>query len=211
MPIENQTTTLVYQLETIPTQNYSFAIPEKFMSNNLTIAVGSKNPVKIESARAGFQAMFPENIFSAEGYDVASGVSDQPMSSQETLQGATNRARALRELNPTADFFVGIEGGIETINDTLFASAWIVVIDRGGTSTLGRSGAFPLPPGVKRLVDSGVELGHANDKVFEQHNSKQQGGAVASLTGGVITRHSLYEHAMALALATFKHPELFSS
>ena len=181
------------------------------MTNYLTIAVGSKNPVKIESARAGFEAMFPDKSFSAEGYDVASGVSDQPMSSEETLQGATNRAQALRDLCPTADFFVGIEGGIETINNTLIASAWIVVINRSGYSTLGRSGAFPLPPSVKRLVDSGVELGHANDQVFEQHNSKQQGGAVASLTGGVITRHSLYEHAMVLALASFKHPDLFSN
>ena len=181
------------------------------MINNFHIAVGSKNPVKIASATAGFQAMFPDKSFSAEGFDVASGVSDQPMTSQETRQGATNRAHALKELCPSADFFVGIEGGIETINETLFASAWIVVIDRNGTSTLGRSGAFPLPPSVKRLVDSGVELGHANDQVFKEHNSKQQGGAVASLTGGVITRHSLYEHAMALALATFKHPELFSN
>ncbi len=38
-------------------------------------------------------------------------------------------------------------------------------------------------------------------------NSKQQGGAVGSLTGGVITRQSLYEHAMALALVTFRHEE----
>ena len=181
------------------------------MTNNLHIAVGSKNPVKIASAIAGFQAMFPDKSFSAEGFDVASGVSDQPMSSQETLLGATNRAHALKEQSPSADFFVGIEGGIETINETLFASAWIVVIDRLGTSTLGRSGAFPLPPSVKQLVDSGVELGHANDQVFKEHNSKQQGGAVASLTGGVITRHSLYEHAMALALATFKHPDLYSN
>lgn len=155
--------------------------------------------------------MFPECSFSAEGYDVPSGVNDQPMSSKETLEGATNRAQALKNLCPMADFYVGIEGGIEMINDTLLASAWIVVTDRNGTSTLGRSGAFPLPPRVKRLVDSGVELGHANDQIFEQHNSKQQGGAVGSLTGGVITRHSLYEHAMVLALATFKLPDLFSN
>lgn len=180
------------------------------MTHNQLIAVGSKNPIKIESAKMGFHSMFPNENFSAEGYDVASGVSDQPMSSKETLQGATNRAQALQSLCPSADFFVGIEGGIETINDTLFASAWIVIIDRNGSSTQGRSGAFPLPPSVKRLVDSGIELGHANDRVFHQHNSKQQGGAVASLTGGVITRQSLYEHAIALALATFRHPDLFA-
>jgi len=181
------------------------------MSNNKLIAVGSKNPVKIDSAKSGFQTMFPEMQFTAQGHDVDSGVSDQPMGGIETLQGATNRARALIEIFPAADFFVGIEGGIETIDETLFASAWIVIIDAQGFSTKGRSGAFPLPPSVKRLVDSGVELGHANDQIFQQQNSKQQGGAVGSLTGGVITRELLYEHAMALALAAFKHPGLFQA
>ena len=43
------------------------------------IAVGSKNPVKIEAARAGFQKTFPDLEIVAAGYAVASGVSDQPM------------------------------------------------------------------------------------------------------------------------------------
>ena len=79
--------------------------------------------------------MFPEMQFTAQGHDVDSGVSDQPMGGIETLQGATNRARALIEIFPAADFFVGIEGGVETIDETLFASAWNVIIDAQGFST----------------------------------------------------------------------------
>jgi non-canonical (house-cleaning) NTP pyrophosphatase len=44
---------------------------------------------------------------------VPSGVSIQPMSSQETLRGAFNRAHGAFELIPTGDFWVGIEGGVE--------------------------------------------------------------------------------------------------
>ncbi len=179
------------------------------MNSPSKIAVGSKNPVKIKSALAGFQSMFPDQDFSAEGFDVASNVSDQPMSCDETLRGASNRAQALRELAPAANFFVGIEGGIETIGGTLFANAWIVIIDAAGKIGSGRSGSFALPPRVKELVESGVELGFANDEVFKEHNSKQQGGAVGSLTGGVITRQSLYVHAIALALVAFKQSDLF--
>lgn len=175
----------------------------------MKIAVGSKNPVKIDSALAGFERMFPGQPFSVQGLAVPSGVSDQPMTSEETLAGATERAMALRSLDSTADFFVGIEGGIERVGETMFASAWIVIVDAAGNQGSGRSGTFPLPPRVQQRVESGIELGLANDEVFGELNSKQRGGAVGSLTSGVITRRSLYEHAMVLALVSFKHPKFF--
>ena len=181
------------------------------MSNttNLRLAVGSKNPVKINAAKAGFEQMFAEHSFVAEGFDVLSGVSDQPMSDAETLTGAMNRANRVRELAPDVDYAVGIEGGIDTIDNMLFAYAWMIVIDSTGRIARGRSGTFALPPKVKELVDGGLELGHANDEIFHKHNSKQSGGAVGSLTGGAVSRQSLYEHAMVLTLAAFRRQEMF--
>jgi inosine/xanthosine triphosphatase len=181
---------------------------DRMQSNEKTIEIGSANPVKIQSALSGFEVMFPEVKFIAKGVAVASGVSDQPMSCSETLLGATNRARELRSQS-AADYVVGIEGGIEVIDNELFAGAWIVVIDSDGKVARGRSASFALPPQVKEMVDAGIELGDANDKMFKERNSKQAGGAVGSLTTGVITRQSLYEHAMALALIPFQQPSLF--
>ena len=179
------------------------------MKSSLKIAVGSKNPVKIDSARSGFQLTFPDLEIQTTGHAVSSGVSDQPMSSEETLRGATNRANALRQIDSSYDFYVGIEGGIEVIEQTLFANAWIVILDRKSKMARGRTASFPLPPEVKRLVESGMELGHANDEVFAELNSKQGGGAVGSLTQGLISRRSLYEHAMVLALIPVQQNELF--
>lgn len=179
------------------------------MGASIKIAVGSKNPVKLNSALAGFEAMFPRQQFAAEGFDVDSRVSDQPMTCDETRLGATNRANSLQTLAPDAGFFVGIEGGIERIGETLFASAWIVVLDSAGNLGVARSGSFALPRKVQQLVDSGMELGHANDVVFREQNSKQGGGAIGSLTGGIVTRQLLYEHGMALALVAFKNANLF--
>ena len=73
------------------------------------IIIASRNPVKIEATRQGFQVMFPGEDFQIEGVSTPSGVSDQPMSSQETMTGATNRARAAQAQQPKADFWVGIE------------------------------------------------------------------------------------------------------
>jgi non-canonical (house-cleaning) NTP pyrophosphatase len=105
---------------------------------------------------------------------------------------------------------VGIEGGVEEQNGDLAAFAWIVILsqDQIGKS---RTGTFFLPPPVADLVRAGVELGEANDIVFHQANSKQANGAVGLLTGDVIDRQQLYEHAIVLALVTFKNPDLYTA
>ncbi|MBP7213466.1 MAG: DUF84 family protein, partial [Anaerolineaceae bacterium] len=62
------------------------------MKAKTVIIVGSENPSKIEAVRLGFQAVFPNTSFEVLGLEVASAVSKQPMSDQETLHGADNRA-----------------------------------------------------------------------------------------------------------------------
>ena len=87
------------------------------------IVVASKNPVKINAVRDAFEKMFPNEVFNMEGISVSSGVSDQPISDTETLQGALNRAGNAEKENLHADFWVGIEGGIEEKNSEMEAFA----------------------------------------------------------------------------------------
>ena len=172
-----------------------------------TIIVASKNPVKIQAALDGFEKMFPDEAFRVEGVSAPSGVSNQPMTDAETLQGALNRARNAQTLSTDADYWVGIEGGCDEVSGELLGFAWIVVLsrDRLGKS---RTGTFTLPAEVARLVRAGVELGEADDQVFKRSNSKQGNGAVGILTRDVIDRTAYYEHAVVLALVPFKNPDL---
>ena len=173
-----------------------------------TIVVASKNPVKVQAALGGFQKMFPDQEFTAITVNVPSGVSDQPFSSQETLQGAQNRAANAARQIPTADYWVGIEGGVEEEPEGLAAFAWIVIQSAGITGK-GRTATFYLPPAVTHWVRQGKELGEADDIVFNRSNSKQENGAIGILTGDVIDRARLYEVAVILALVPFKNPELY--
>jgi inosine/xanthosine triphosphatase len=172
-----------------------------------TIVVASQNPVKIQAALNGFRHMFPDDQFSATGVSVTSGVSAQPMTSVETLQGAVSRVKAARDLVPEGDYWVGIEGGVEAQSGELEVFAWIVVASR---ESLGKSrtATFSLPLEVSRLVQQGIELGDADDTVFGRSNSKQQNGSVGLLTDDVITRLAYYEHAVILALVPFKNSHL---
>lgn len=173
------------------------------------IVVASKNPVKINTTLAGFLQMFPDVQFEIEGISAESNVADQPMTEEETLQGAINRAQNARSSAPDADYWVGIEGGLEEVSGSLEAFAWIVIIDNTGKVGKGRTGSFFLPEKVAELVRQGMELGTADDIVFKRENSKQSTGAVGILTGDVLTRTTYYEPAVILALIPFKNPELY--
>jgi inosine/xanthosine triphosphatase len=172
------------------------------------IVVASANPVKLQSALNGFRQMFPAETFTAEGCAVESGVSHQPMTDAETLQGALTRAEAARTVAPHADYWVGIEGGCELMGEELTAFAWVVVCSRAQMGR-ARTGLFFLPQRVAELVRQGVELGEADDRVFDRTNSKQGNGAVGLLTHDVIDRVRYYEHAVILALVPFKNAQLY--
>lgn len=172
------------------------------------IIAASQNPVKIQAILHGFQRMFADEQFSIEGASVPSGVRAQPLSSEETLQGAHNRAAQAARRFPQADYWVGIEGGIETHADQICAFAWVVVRSPGQEGR-GRTGTFYLPAAVAELIQAGKELGEADDIVFQRTNSKQENGAIGLLTGDVIDRKQLYEHAVILALVPFKNPALY--
>jgi inosine/xanthosine triphosphatase len=173
------------------------------------IVLASRNPVKAQATRDAFQRMFPDDKFDIESVDVPSGVSSQPITDEETLIGALNRARNAQSILPVADFWVGIEGGVENGEDgSVQAFAWMVVCS-GDQVGKGRTGSFFLPPQVVQLIQQGKELGEADDIVFGRVNSKQDEGAVGILTDNVIDRKRLYEHALVLALIPFKNPQLF--
>ncbi|MGE3536219.1 MAG: inosine/xanthosine triphosphatase [Candidatus Tectimicrobiota bacterium] len=174
------------------------------------IILASSNPVKARATLAGFQQMFPQDTFHLQSLAVASGVRAQPLSSAETLQGARQRARQAMLARPTADYGVGIEGGVEEQHGAMTAFAWIVVLARDQRLGQACTGTFILPEAVADLVRQGKELGEADDLVFGQVQSKQDQGAVGLLTGGVLDRTQLYAQAVVLALIPFKHRGLYA-
>jgi inosine/xanthosine triphosphatase len=167
------------------------------------IVVASKNPVKINAVREAFSAVYPDCELTVVGVDVDSGVGDQPDSDAKTREGARARAMQARAAEPDADFWVGLEGGVDVVDDQLMAFAWMAIKGRQGDISEARSATLPLPPAVKELVASGMELGAANDRVFATVNSKQGGGAYGLLTDGRYTREGIYAQTLVIALTPF--------
>jgi len=183
-----------------------------------SIAVGSKNPAKIAAVSQGFITAFrlqDSSDLLLEGFDVDSGVAEQPVGDTETKQGAMNRAKNAFEAYITTNgsppsYSVGLEGGISTkeMGQTMECSAWMVVYN-GKTYGSARTATFMLPESVAQLVRDGMELGVADDTVFQRINSKQGSGTVGHLTRGVMNRSDYYCHAIVLALIPFNWTELY--
>ena len=172
----------------------------------MNIVVGSRNPVKIGAVTRAFETLFPNADLEVIAVNVDSGAGDQPDSDDATRQGARTRALNSRRAEPGADFWVGLEGGVEIIDEQLMAFAWMSVQGRVGDVSEARSPTLPLPPAVKELLISGMELGEANDRVFSTVNSKQGGGAYGLLTDGLYTREGIYTQTMIIALIPFVNP-----
>lgn len=174
----------------------------------IKVVVASQNPVKLKCSEAGFQKVFPNYKILIESISVPSEVADQPMTDQETLDGARNRAVNAKAQLPNADFWIGLEGGINQNEEEMEAFAWIYILDTENHGK-ARTASFVLPPRIRDLVNEGMELGHADDLVFKRENSKHGNGAVGILTHELIDRAAYYEPAVILALIPFVNKDLY--
>jgi non-canonical (house-cleaning) NTP pyrophosphatase len=88
--------------------------------------------------------MFPDEQLSITTVSIESGVGDQPMSDKQTLAGAISRAEGAKLVVKEANYWIGIEGGVEDCEGGMIAFAWAVVLD-GTRIGKGRTGTFFYP------------------------------------------------------------------
>lgn len=167
--------------------------------------MGSKNPVKVEAVEEVFRKYWAE--CEVGGSEVVSGVGEQPMSEQETMDGARNRAKTCIG---EADYGVGIEGGVCEIEGKMFECAWACVVDRSGKEGLGGGLYFELPSKIAKQIKAGGELGPIMDEFTGKTNVKQGSGAIGVFTKGELDRKAAYVQIVLSAMIKFVSPEWFT-
>lgn len=156
----------------------------------LTFVVGSTNQTKVGAVEEIGKPLGAQVI----RMKTTSGVSDQPQTSEETLQGAINRAHSSLQSRHDADFGVGFEGGVQSLAGRLFLVDWAVLADRTGRQFITSGNMLPLPPEVESSVRSGTELSVAMGE-YTGKQPRQIGedeGTVGVLTNGAIKRQDVY-------------------
>ncbi len=170
----------------------------------MRIVVGSNNPVKIGAVVDAFSQYYPDCVVIGE--KVSSGISEQPMSEEETVKGATNRAMAALEYG---DFGVGLEGGVTMIDGILFECAWCVIVDKEGKKGIGGGLYFELPKKVANKIKEGGELGPIMNELTGEDNVKEKSGAIGIFTRGRLDRKTAYAQLVTSALIKFVSTEWF--
>lgn len=173
----------------------------------MKIGIGSTNPVKIEAVRLAAQAVFSarerDEAIETQGFAVASGVSAQPFSDQETRQGAMNRAVAVLAKDETVELALGLEGGVYEEGTDIWNVVWVVVRDRAGREVAFSGNRFALPTDVADGLRTGQEMGDVMNALEGRDNLKHAEGMFGIITEGVITRTAGYQSLAQFALALY--------
>jgi inosine/xanthosine triphosphatase len=187
----------------------------------IIVAVGSMRRPKLDAVRQALNVIAPrlgaETLFDVVGVEVPSGVRHTPLSREEIMTGARQRAEALLhiacEKNARWKYLVGLEGGIDIIHERgarwVFLENWAYVSDGAGRASYGQSGAISIPePLVKSVVDDGIELSAAIDTFGGGHGIRDAQGAWGVLTDNLVTRQDSFRIAVVNAFAPFFGPRV---
>lgn len=169
----------------------------------MKILVGSKNPAKVEAVREILQD-YP-HLMDAEvvGFEVPTEVSDQPVTLEEIVSGATVRAK---NVYAECDYGIGIEAGFMPVpgSKSGHMNVCVAAIYDGTETHIGISSGFETPnKEVMRLVvhegltldKAANEVGMTIDPLIGRHE-----GVSGILTKGRVTRKEFTKQALRMAL-----------
>src|SRR6202008_3247113 len=126
----------------------------------------------VQQAAASIQQFLaPEQTIEIVGREVVSGVGHTPTTREELMRGARQRAEALARIaaenREPWSYFVGLEGGLDVVEDAgqrrVFLESWAYVSD-GAHGFFGRSGTVEIPDLLaEEVLLRGTELSIAID------------------------------------------------
>jgi len=149
---------------------------------------------------------------------VTTNVPAMPLNDWQLMQGARERALAVRDLlrarRLEADVFVGLEGGFHSISIEgewhTFLRGWAYATD-GTREAFGSSPSISVPDAiVKDVIEGRLELGVVIDRISGKRDVRSRQGAWGVLTRDLLTRSMSFELALIAAFAPFYNSDLYT-
>ncbi len=168
----------------------------------MILHIGSTNKVKV-AALAEIAKEYPLIATAdVQAVDVPSGVSGQPKTLDETIQGAMNRAK---NAFVGATYSFGLESGLMAVPHTKsgFMDVCVCAIFDGSEFHIGLSSAWEAPAEVmKHMMEEGLDMTQASVKagLTDNPNVGAAEGLVGIMTGGRLNRKEYTKEAIRTAL-----------
>jgi len=186
-----------------------------------SIALGSDRAAKIMAVRASVARIAELDPTWAQATVVARTVNTSipamPLNDWQLMQGARERALAVRDLlvnqRLSADVYVGLEGGFHSIS---IEGEWHTFLRGWAYATDGKRGAFGAAPSItvpeslaRKVIEGRRELGLVIDEVSGKQDVRSRQGAWGVLSRDLVTRSMSFELALIAALAPFYNPKMY--
>lgn len=130
-----------------------------------------------------------------EGKKVDSGVNEQPMSIDETYEGAKNRQDSLRKLGVVADYLITVESGLHKVHEAhgTYGCTVVIIEPSGDRPHVGFDLDVEYPQDwLDKVPSLYVDMGAL---VQGEYGATEKDPTVY-LTNGRLTRRDLIEHAI---------------
>ncbi len=166
----------------------------------IEIAIGSNNPIKIQAAK---------NALSDEGMEIvsclaSSDVRAQPLSNEETLQGAINRAKDCLKKTLSA-LAIGLEAGVVCLQEKIYLCHWGVIIDRFQNSYFTNGPLILLPNDYKAALLEGQNL----EDIMHLHTGVEslgaKKGAIGVFTQNRLNREQVMTQMVKVLIGQYRH------
>ena len=177
----------------------------------MIIKIGTENPSKVTAVMEAF-AEYKE-FDDAKFYSIKtdSGVSDQPKTLIETIEGARNRA--MNAFN-RCDISIGLESGLMNVpyTNTGYFDICIATIYDGKNYYSGAGPGFEYP---KKVISDIINTGmNATDSFYKnEYTTKKNIGAeegiVSVVTKGVIDRKEYHKLSIIMALIQYRNKDMY--
>lgn len=181
----------------------------------MNIIIASKRLPKINGVKKAVEKIssrfdIDQSSISYTTVDAKSGVADTPKSTEESMQGAKQRARSIFPRDEkNAVLSIGVEGGLFSAEGKTFLQSWVCVYD-GEHFHFGCSGSIELPDQLSNAVmEQGEDLAAAIDALTRENNIRNRQGTFGVLSNDLITREDSFEQAAILALIPYFNKSLY--
>jgi inosine/xanthosine triphosphatase len=180
----------------------------------MIIAIGSTNEAKVQAVKEVLKSSSHFEKAKVISLLISSGVSDQPLSLEETIQGAKNRAKNAFGKCDSCQYGFGIESGLMAApgTSTGYLNISICCIYDGDSVHTGMSCGFEVPvQALELLIEKKMDLTQAclNTGITKNSNIGSTEGLIGILTKGKIDRKEYSKQCILLAIAQIEHADWY--
>lgn len=172
----------------------------------MKIIIATQSPPKVQAIEEAISRCpyFQDKNIEIISIKAKSNVSDMPISIEENMLGAKNRAINAKNQITDADFYIGMEGGTSFVLDKTYLFGAVYILSRTGEWHFGLSNMIEVPIYFhEKIYNEKQELGPVLAEATGVADASKKNGAFGAWSDDIFTRKDQFVFAFLSAIVPF--------